>query len=129
MLIQTTFRILNPFGAVTFKEVLLADVFTSLSKSLVDQQMLICAVLSPDVNTTGVIKNLRLFRQCHNTYLTMLVMAFPFILRFRQCITQFIKTTRWSNVYNAIKYLSSLPVIVLSVLKASSPTPGNETLA
>lgn len=76
-------------------------------------------------------------RNCGGAYIVPLVIAWPYLIRFRQCCIEFLRVKRtndrtgrfdpsigWGGVHlaNALKYSTAFPVIILSAMQRS-PQP------
>lgn len=92
-------------------DVLLADVLTSYSKVFVDAFIVLCSLLSgrsclslPD-------------RLCGGQIVVPLISLIPYTIRFRQCLIDYTRTKEILHIFNALKYASSAPVILLASLQ------------
>ncbi|CAK7266965.1 protein-ER retention protein [Sporothrix epigloea] len=121
-----------------FGDILLADVLTSYSKVLGDLYVCICmfffasgrAGASSEPSATD-----RPDRNCGGGVIVPLIMAMPFLARFRQCLIEYVRVRRsmrdrsydpammgWGGQHlaNAAKYATSFPVILFSALQRSA---------
>jgi hypothetical protein len=116
-----------------FGDILLADVLTSYAKVLGDLFVSLCMFFTSGVGATA-----KPDRNCGGQFLVPLVIAIPSLIRFRQCIIEYLRVQRanerndgivgkagWGGQHlaNAAKYASAFPVIILSALQRS---PGHD---
>ncbi|TPX08904.1 uncharacterized protein E0L32_009608 [Thyridium curvatum] len=104
-----------------FGDILLADVLTSYSKILADLFVCACMFFSRGGSATE-----RPDRDCGGSVVVPLIMAVPFLIRFRQCCIEYVRVRRapfkesagWGGQHlaNAAKYASSFPVLLFSAL-------------
>lgn len=102
-----------------FADVLLADVLTSYAKVLGDSATAIALFLTASSSTNPLPD-----RSLAGPYIIPAAMAFPYLIRLRQCITEYRRATakgmswpeRRGCLLNALKYSSAFPVIVISAL-------------
>lgn len=92
-----------------FGDVLLADALTSYSKPISEVFVTLCMLLK-GLGTTNTPDRL-----CGREIVVPLAIAWPFFIRFRQCL----KEDQWAN---AVKYATAFPVIVLSSMTRKNPT-------
>lgn len=92
-----------------FGDVLLADALTSYSKPISEMLVTLCMFLK-GMRTTN-----KPDRACGHEFIVPLAIAWPFVIRLRQCI----KEGQWAN---AAKYATAFPVIVLSSMVGKDPT-------
>ena len=101
-----------------FGDILLADALTSYAKVLGDLYVSFCMFFSSDVSSTS-----KPNRTCGNDYTVPLIIAVPSMIRFRQCLIEFIRVRRAGatrentgaqHLANALKYATAFPVIYLS---------------
>ncbi|ODA78354.1 hypothetical protein RJ55_05735 [Drechmeria coniospora] len=108
-----------------FGDILLADVLTSYAKVCGDLFVTTCMFLSRGGSSTE-----RPDRNCGGTVMVPLLMAVPSMIRFRQCIIEYLRVRRapykestgWGGQHlaNAAKYSTAFPVIVASTLQRST---------
>ncbi|KAF7196022.1 Protein ERD1-like 1, partial [Pseudocercospora fuligena] len=92
-----------------FGDVLLADALTSYSKHISEIFVTFC-MLFKGMHTTN-----KPDRACGHEFIVPLVIAWPFVIRLRQCI----KEQQWAN---AAKYATAFPVIILSSMMGKDAT-------
>ena len=113
-------------GHGKFGDILLADVLTSYAKVVADLFVALCMFFQHNGSATK-----RPDRGCGGQYLVPIIIAIPSMIRFRQCITEYMRvrdsnrrnggigTGGWGGQHlaNAAKYFSAFPVIILSALQ------------
>lgn len=113
-------------GEGKFGDILLADVLTSYAKIIADLFVALCMFFTPSGSATK-----RPDRACGGQYLVPLVIAIPSLIRFRQCITEYLRVKAsnrknggigaagWGGQHlaNALKYATAFPVIIFSALQ------------
>lgn len=111
-----------------FGDILLADVLTSYSKVMADLFVSICMMFfsGPTGSATD-----RPDRKCGGRVLVPLITALPFLIRFRQCLIEFVRVRAapfkesggWGGKHlaNATKYATAFPVIVLAAMQRNLP--------
>lgn len=101
-----------------FGDILLADVLTSYAKVIADLFVALCMFVQHNGSATA-----RPDRGCGGQYLVPMIIAVPSLIRFRQCLIEYIRVsnsssgTGYQHLANALKYFSAFPVIVLSALQ------------
>ncbi|KAM3086547.1 protein-ER retention protein [Clarireedia jacksonii] len=104
-----------------FGDILLADVLTSYAKIIADLFVSLCMFLTPLGSATS-----RPDRGCGGQYLVPIIIAIPSLIRFRQCIIEYLRvknsrssTSGWGGQHlaNALKYSSAFPVIIFSAMQ------------
>jgi hypothetical protein len=115
-----------PTGQGKFGDILLADVLTSYAKIIADLFVALCMFFSPNGSATK-----RPDRGCGGQYIIPIVIAIPSIIRFRQCIIEYLRVRAsnaknggigahgWGGQHlaNALKYSTAFPVIIFSALQ------------
>eukprot|EP00249_Psilotum_nudum_P008612 c21402_g1_i1 orf=216-1580(+) len=109
--LRTLLRLSFPLQPVTFADFFVADILTSMAKVLSDLERATC----------GMIANISWFdadSTCgsHSVWIPS-VLAYPYICRFFQCLRQYSDTKDRACLFNAMKYATAFPVIILSALK------------
>ena len=113
-------------GEGKFGDILLADVLTSYAKIIADLFVALCMFFQADGSATK-----RPDRACGGQYLIPIIIAIPSLIRFRQCITEYLRVKAhnathggpgaqgWGGQHlaNALKYFSAFPVIIFSALQ------------
>lgn len=116
-----------------FGDILLADVLTSYSKVVADLFVSICMMFFHGPTGSATDKP---DRQCGGRVVVPLIMALPFLIRFRQCLIEFARvrsapykeSVGWGGQHlaNATKYATAFPVIILAAMQRNLPdTPEN----
>ncbi|QUC17775.1 uncharacterized protein UV8b_02016 [Ustilaginoidea virens] len=108
-----------------FGDILLADVLTSYAKVCGDVFVTVCMFLVSGGSSTQ-----RPDRNCGGTVMVPVLMAVPSIIRFRQCIIEYLRVRRapykesvgWGGQHlaNALKYSTAFPVLITSTLQRST---------
>ncbi|POR30854.1 Protein ERD1-like protein 1 [Tolypocladium paradoxum] len=111
-----------------FGDVLLADVLTSYAKVCGDVFVMVCMFLRTGSSSTN-----RPDRNCGGTVIVPLLMAVPSMIRFRQCIIEYLRVRRapykestgWGGQHlaNALKYSTAFPVLLTSSLQRNVQSP------
>lgn len=112
-----------------FGDVLLADVLTSYAKVAGDLFVCVCMMF---FHGSGGSATDRPDRSCGGKVLVPLIMAFPYLIRLRQCLIEFVRvraspykeSVGWGGQHlaNATKYATSFPVIILSAMQRNLPS-------
>lgn len=94
-----------------FGDILLADALTSYAKVIGD--LYVCCYMFFDGNTSSTEKP---NRNCGPQIVLPLLIALPSVIRFRQCLIEYVRARRASqkggqHLANALKYASAFPVI------------------
>ncbi|EAT88996.1 hypothetical protein HBI56_037470 [Parastagonospora nodorum] len=112
-----------------FGDILLADALTSYAKVLGDLFVSLCMFFDSSHSSTGPPN-----RNCGGAFMVPFIIAIPYLIRLRQCITEYMRVqkankrtgqinpaTGWGGVHlaNALKYSTAFPVIILSALQRS----------
>lgn len=108
-----------------FGDILLADVLTSYAKVSGDIFVTLCMFF-----TAGGSSTKRPDRNCGGTVIVPLLMALPSVIRFRQCIIEYLRVRRgpykesagWGGQHlaNALKYSTAFPVLITSTLQRNT---------
>ncbi|BCR87634.1 EXS domain-containing protein [Aspergillus chevalieri] len=107
-------------------DILLADALTSYAKVLADLYVTFCMFFTRGISSTS-----KPNRTCGHDYIVPIIIAIPSIIRFRQCLIEYIRVRRagatrentgFQHLANALKYATAFPVIYLSAkLRNYSP--------
>ena len=109
-----------------FGDILLADALTSYAKVLGDVFVVFCMFFTPTKSSTALPD-----RNCGGAWIVPLILTYPSLIRFRQCLIEYYRVQQqdrspldsgssgWGGQHlaNALKYLSAIPVIILSALQ------------
>ena len=116
-----------------FGDILLADVLTSYAKVLGDLYVTICMFFQTDGSSTK-----HPDRNCGGVVIVPMLLAIPSVIRFRQCIIEYLRVRRapyrestgWGGQHlaNALKYSTAFPVIIISSLQRSADTEAKAAL-
>ncbi|KAL6623493.1 hypothetical protein ACP70R_033372 [Stipagrostis hirtigluma subsp. patula] len=113
--LRTVWRIILPLQAITFPDFFLADIFTSMSKVFSDLERSVCRMVNRQVATIAWFEADSI---CGSHSIAIpLVLVFPYLCRFFQCLRQYKDTKEKTCLLNALKYSTAVPVIFLSALK------------
>jgi len=109
------FNCLTPLmRPVAFADFFFADILCSLAKSLSDLERVFCSVRH------GVLLIHTSAGKCGDrSWKIPAVLIFPSIIRLLQCLRQFADTRDTKCLYNACKYVSAFPVIIISGVRHS----------
>ena len=112
--IRTLRRMAMPaLQPISFADFFLADVACSMAKSFSDVERAVCSMMMgavmDAVDNGGTCGS--------KSWKIPVALAAPSIIRLLQCVRQYRDTRQASCVWNALKYSSAFPVIVLSYLK------------
>ncbi|XP_062001530.1 uncharacterized protein LOC133718684 [Rosa rugosa] len=114
-LLRTLCRIALPVQAISFPDFFVAEVLTSMSKVFSDLERSVCRMVHGLVAT---IAWLEADSVCGSHSIGIpLVLVFPYVCRLFQCLRQYKDTKDKTNLFNALKYSTAVPVIFLSALK------------
>lgn len=112
-----------------FGDIILADVLTSYSKIIADLFIVFCMFFSKESISATAKPN----RACGGQYLIPIITAVPYLIRLRQCLTEFWRAQSAGNLdsgsrhlANALKYTTGLPVIAFSALHNSFSINSNK---
>ncbi|PRQ57780.1 hypothetical protein RchiOBHm_Chr1g0352051 [Rosa chinensis] len=101
--------------AISFPDFFVAEVLTSMSKVFSDLERSVCRMVHGLVAT---IAWLEADSVCGSHSIGIpLVHVFPYVCRLFQCLRQYKDTKDKTNLFNALKYSTAVPVIFLSALK------------
>jgi len=121
--LRTVGRVILPFWGMNFADFLLADVLTSLAKSLSDMERALCrmtahwslsgtSLLEPVNPQWGSADDVCL----NSSWGIALALALPYAVRLVQCFGVWRGGNR-AQLFNMIKYATALPVVFLSTAK------------
>ncbi|CAD5187040.1 unnamed protein product [Musa acuminata subsp. malaccensis] len=116
-LLRTVWRIMLPLqaSAITFSDFFLADIMTSMSKVFSDLERSVCRMVNKQVATIAWFEADSVCGS-HSVVIPV-VLVFPYLCRFFQCLRQYKDTRERTCLFNALKYSTAIPVIFLSALK------------
>ena len=110
---RTMWRMVTPVQPISFADFFLADIACSMAKSFSDVERAVCSMLMGAVMDAADNGG-----TCGSTsWKIPMALAVPSIVRLLQCLRQYRDTDNPSCLWNALKYSSAFPVIVLSALK------------
>lgn len=113
--LRTVIRLILPFQPITFADFFVADVLTSMAKVISDLERATCRMFHGQVATLSWFEA---DSTCgsHSIWIPR-VLSLPYLCRFFQCLRQYIDTKDRTCIFNALKYATAFPVILLSALK------------
>eukprot|EP00250_Pteridium_aquilinum_P000929 c11113_g1_i1 orf=139-1203(+) len=113
--LRTLVRTFFPLQPITFADMFVADILTSMAKVLSDIERATCRMFHGQVATLSWFEP---DSTCgsHSIWIPR-VLALPYLCRFFQCLRQYSDTKDKTCILNAFKYATSFPVILLSALK------------
>ncbi|KAG8389962.1 hypothetical protein BUALT_Bualt01G0034000 [Buddleja alternifolia] len=130
-LLRTIWHIVLPLqasisSAITFADLFLADIFTSMSKVtkhlnlrtmqvFSDLERSVCRMVHGQVATIAWVEDDSVCGS-HSLAIPM-VLVLPYMFRFFQCLRQYNDKSENASLLNALKYSTAAPVIFLSALK------------
>ncbi|WOL07693.1 hypothetical protein Cni_G16440 [Canna indica] len=114
-LLRTVWRIILPLQAITFSDFFVADIMTSMSKVFSDLERSVCRMVNRQVATIAWFEADSVCGS-HSVAIPV-VLVFPYVCRFFQCLRQYKDTKERTCLFNALKYATAVPVIFLSALK------------
>ncbi len=99
---------------VGFADFFFADILCSLAKSMSDLERVVCSVRH------GIILIHTSTGRCGDrSWKIPAVLIVPSVIRFLQCLRQYSDTRETKCLYNALKYMSAFPVIIISGVRHS----------
>ncbi|KAI9476391.1 MAG: EXS family-domain-containing protein [Benjaminiella poitrasii] len=103
----------NLFAPVFFSDIILADMMTSFSNVFGDLFIATCIIFTRhDVSY--------FIDSTHNLYyrdiMVPLLISIPYLIRLRQCIAEYMESKEKRHLFNALKYVSSIPVVIFSAI-------------
>ncbi len=105
--IQTLIRNFFPIGknTVRFKDFVFGDILTSLNKPFASLILSYCLLACDECR-----KENKRIKECNrNTISALIVLFYPFLIRFTQCINRYYYTKEaWPHLGNTLKYIGGL---------------------
>ncbi|KAI8334291.1 EXS family-domain-containing protein [Chlamydoabsidia padenii] len=122
----------NLFANVYFADIIFADLLTSFSNVLGDMFLTSCIILPGKSHLDYMELETNTQNAYYRDILVPLIISLPYFIRLRQCVSEYIESggdTR-RHLFNALKYASAFPVIILSAVqkKASIYLTENGTI-
>mmetsp|Transcript_25111 Transcript_25111/g.34606 ORF Transcript_25111/g.34606 Transcript_25111/m.34606 type:complete len:461 (+) Transcript_25111:168-1550(+) len=115
--LSTLGRLLFPIQPITFSDFFLADILTSLAKTISDSERAVCSMLAgPVLDAMQVLQPVGGVCGSASWHIPFWL-ALPYLCRFLQCIRQYFQTGDSLALANALKYTTTFPVILLSAMK------------
>ena len=126
-LILSLIRNFFPIGknTVRFKDFLFGDILTSLNKAFCSLIFAFCLMSCDDCKT-----EVKRIDTCNrDTVACLIVLAYPFFIRFTQCINRYYYTKQaWPNLGNTIKYVGGLTNTICAWAFSRYKTPTSKLL-
>lgn len=113
--LNTLFRLTFPFQPISFADFFVADILTSMAKVLSDVERAVCRMSHGQVATVAWMDANDICGS--HSIMIPCVLAYPYVCRFFQCLRQYSDTRDRSCLFNAAKYSTAFPVIILSAIK------------
>ena len=116
-IVKVLIRNFFPFGrsTVRFKDFLFGDILTSLNKPFASLLLSYCLMSCTDCET----KNVRSTECTRETIPCLIVLFYPFFIRFTQCINRYYYTRqKWPHLGNTLKYVGGLSNAICAWLYA-----------
>ncbi|KAI3436190.1 hypothetical protein D9Q98_002245 [Chlorella vulgaris] len=108
----TLWRVFTPLRPVSWADFLLADVLTSLAKALSDTERAVCSMM------TGPVLEPNQQACSDGSFIIPLGLCAPYAWRLVQCLRVYLDTGARPQLFNALKYSTAFPVILLSAVKS-----------
>ncbi|KAI9250821.1 EXS family-domain-containing protein [Helicostylum pulchrum] len=102
---------LNIFAPVFFSDIILADMLTSFSNVFGDLYIAGCVLFAGQKSSYFMDNTDNLY---YRDVMVPLFISLPYLIRLKQCVSEYVETKERRHVLNAIKYTSSLPVVILA---------------
>ena len=111
----TAWRVMTPIRGVSWADFLLADILTSLAKGVSDVERAVCLMASGSVMNPAA-------DVCNDaSWVIPAGLALPYFWRLVQCLRVHADTGAKPQLWNALKYCTAFPVIILSAVKYHVP--------
>ncbi|ORX63177.1 EXS-domain-containing protein [Hesseltinella vesiculosa] len=119
----------NLFSTVYFGDIIFADLLTSFSNVFGDLFLTLCIVIPGKSHFEYQQLEANLDNACYRDLLVPLIISLPYVIRLRQCISEFIESKYETkrHLFNAMKYASAFPVIALSAIQKKAALYISET--
>ncbi|KAI8087824.1 EXS family-domain-containing protein [Gilbertella persicaria] len=115
---------LNIFSPVFFSDIILADMLTSFSNVFGDLFIASCVFVA-GYNSSFFMDNTE--NIYYRDIAVPLLISTPYLIRLKQCIAEYIESKEKRHVFNALKYASSLPVVIFSAVQRKAAIYITET--
>merc|ERR1712086_64206 len=115
-----------PISPVTFTHVIIADYLTSLAKTIADVAITSCVASAvPALSVwpnAEVAHDVKVNQQlCTHSMMVPAVILIPTAVRVLQCAKVYSDSGDKLHLVNLVKYLTTVPVVLFSILKKTSP--------
>ncbi|KAI8072627.1 EXS family-domain-containing protein [Gongronella butleri] len=110
---------LNLFSTVYFADIIFADLLTSFSNVFGDLFLALCIIIPGKSSDDYHQLESNTENACYRDILVPFIISVPYIIRFRQCLSEYLesKCETKRHLFNAMKYASAFPVIILSAMQ------------
>ncbi|KAI8327311.1 EXS family-domain-containing protein [Blakeslea trispora] len=105
---------LNIFAPVFFSDIILADMMTSFSNVFGDLFIASC-VFASGYNSSVFMDNTE--NIYYRDVAVPLLICTPYLIRLKQCIAEYVESRERRHLFNALKYASSIPVVIFSAVQ------------
>ncbi|CEG70543.1 hypothetical protein RMATCC62417_06420 [Rhizopus microsporus] len=105
---------LNLRAPVFFSDIILADMLTSFSNVFGDLFIAVCVIVTGYPSTYFLDTTESIY--CKDMVVPFII-SVPYLIRLRQCISEYIETREQRHLYNALKYATSIPAIIFSAIQ------------
>ncbi|KAI9300342.1 EXS family-domain-containing protein [Cunninghamella echinulata] len=109
----------NLFSTVYFVDIIFADFLTSFSNVFGDFFLTLCIILNGKSSDDFDLLEANRDNAYYRDIMVPLVISLPYIIRLRQCMSEYIESRGETkrHLFNALKYASAFPAIILSALQ------------
>ncbi|KAL9548481.1 hypothetical protein PS6_006576 [Mucor atramentarius] len=109
---------INIYAPVFFSDIILADMLTSFSNVFGDLFIASCVMFAGhDVSYFMDNTHNLYYRDYMIPFLIRQVTSLPYLIRLKQCIAEYIESKEKRHIFNALKYTSSIPVVIFSAVQ------------
>ncbi|KAG1452973.1 hypothetical protein G6F46_009734 [Rhizopus delemar] len=99
---------------VFFSDIILADMLTSVSNVFGDSFMATCVMLTGQPLSYFMDNTDNIY---YKDIIVPFIICLPYLIRLKQCIAEYLDSKEQRHIYNALKYASSIPVIIFSAIQ------------
>ncbi|KAI8644426.1 EXS family-domain-containing protein [Parasitella parasitica] len=105
---------INMYAPVFFSDIILADMLTSFSNVFGDLFIALCVMFAGHNPSYFMDNTHNLY---YRDYMIPLLISLPYLIRLKQCMSEYIESKERRHVFNALKYTSSIPVVIFSAIQ------------
>ena len=106
-----------PIQSVTFADFLMADVMTSLARSLADMELAACHLIVHSRQPLSAVDPAQDPICYRGVWHANIFLALPYLIRMIQCFWLYSSESDPLQLFNALKYITAFPVIFSSMMK------------